>query len=137
MERILSIDPGREKCGMALVEMDGRVIWQRVVPSGEVFARLDEIMKQETVPVVVVGDRTGSRAIRGDWERLGFSGRAKLIPVDEHLSSVEGRRRYLLANRSHGLKRFLPVSLRTPGEPFDDYVAVVLAERYLAGNPRK
>jgi hypothetical protein len=43
---------------------------------------------------------------------------------------MEGRRRYLLDHPLCGLFKLVPVSLRTPGEPFDDYVAVVLAERF-------
>ncbi|HKM17981.1 MAG TPA: pre-16S rRNA-processing nuclease YqgF, partial [Limnochordia bacterium] len=32
-----------------------------------------------------------------------------------------------------GWRRLLPVSLQTPPVPIDDYVAVILAQRYLDG----
>lgn len=137
MERILAIDPGREKCGMALVESTGEVVWQRIVPAENLLSLLGEIIEQDKATVVVMGDRTGSAGIRRAWKQSGLSLRARLEQVDEHMSSVEGRKRYLHAHRGRGLARFLPISLRSPDKPFDDFVAVVLAERYLAGNKRK
>jgi hypothetical protein len=54
--------------------------------------------------------------------------------VNEDRSSLEGRYRYLKEN-SRGLSRILPVGLRIPREPYDDYVAVILAERFLKTYP--
>jgi hypothetical protein len=51
--------------------------------------------------------------------------------VDEHLSSVEARSRYLDDHKPRGIARLIPKGMRTPPEPIDDYAAVVLAERYL------
>jgi hypothetical protein len=77
---------------------------------------------------VVLGDRTGSREFAGEIAQEHPS--PEILFIDEHMSSMEGRRRYLLDHPRPGLGRLIPVSLRVPGEPFDDYVAVVLAERF-------
>lgn len=137
MERILAVDPGREKCGVALLDEGGKVKWQRVVKAGELLDAVADAVEKEAVSVVVVGDRTGSRDFRRHFAEAGLNTKTRLAVVDEHMSSVEGRRRYLAAHPGRGLARLLPASLRTPGEPFDDYVAVVLAERYVAGFKRK
>jgi hypothetical protein len=65
--------------------------------------------------------------------RLGEGG-CPLEPVlvDEHRSSEQGRRRYFRDNPPRGWRRLLPVGLQTPPRAYDDYVAVILAERYLA-----
>ncbi len=55
--------------------------------------------------------------------------------IDEHRSSEQGRRRYFRENPPRGWRRLLPVGLQTPPRAYDDYVAVVLAERYLASRP--
>jgi RNase H-fold protein (predicted Holliday junction resolvase) len=128
---ILALDPGREKCGIAIVSRhlsQLQVLVRRVVPSSEVERMLPELMKQWQVKRIVLGDATSSR----DWrERL-----QKLVPdfdlvlVEEAGSTLEARALYWKENRPRGWRRALPLSLQTPPEPIDDFAAVVLAERY-------
>ena len=37
-------------------------------------------------------------------------------------------------NPPRGWRRLLPVSMQMPPEPYDDYVAVILAQRFLRGD---
>jgi hypothetical protein len=138
MTYIAAVDPGRDKAGLALVRMDGQVAAQLIVPPGVVIEHLRRWQAEFGLAAVVVGDRTGSRTFRATLEEAGFGRPAcPVIPVDEHRSTEEARRRYLLDHPGRGLARWLPLSLRTPDRPVDDYVAVLLAERHLrnrAGN---
>jgi hypothetical protein len=81
------------------------------------------------IDAIVIGDGTGSktlaRAIRAAYTEQ------RLDVVDEFGTSLAARARYCRENPARGWKRFLPVGLRTPGEPYDDYVALILAERWL------
>ncbi|MGI5853693.1 MAG: pre-16S rRNA-processing nuclease YqgF [Bacillota bacterium] len=131
MSVILAVDPGREKCGLAMVDESVGVIWKRIVPAAELMTTVAQLVRQEEVRTVVAGDRTGSTAFKTKWDQSGLSAQARLVFVDEHLSSVEGRRRYLRDHPGKGLRRLLPIGLKTPDQPFDDYVAVILAERFL------
>lgn len=79
---------------------------------------------------VVVGDGTGSKAFLDDLRRAGVAARDVAL-VDERLSSEEARRRYFAENPPRGWRRLLPWTLQTPPVPIDDYVAVILGERYL------
>ena len=54
----------------------------------------------------------------------------EIVLVDEHHSSEEGRKRYFCDNPPIGWRRFLPRTLLFPERAYDDYVAVVLAERF-------
>ncbi|MGC8863962.1 MAG: hypothetical protein ACP5R5_14495, partial [Armatimonadota bacterium] len=54
------------------------------------------------------------------------------IVVDEKFSTIAARKRFFEENPPRGLMRLVPLSLQTPGRAFDDYVAVILAEQYLA-----
>ncbi|HAH96237.1 MAG TPA: resolvase [Firmicutes bacterium] len=134
MAVILAVDPGREKCGLALVDEKTGVIWQRVVPAAELMTTVGQFVQQGAVQTVVAGDRTGSAKFKTQWDQSGLSAKARLVFVDEHMSSVEGRRRYLRDHPGKGLRRLLPIGLKTPDQPFDDYVAVILAERFLKKN---
>lgn len=130
---VLAVDPGRDKCGIAVVGEDGAVRFQGIVPAvaaGEFVAKL---LREHDVDNVVVGDRTGAGDVTRDLRRHGAT-QPKL--VDEHRSTEEGRRRYFRANPPRGWRRLLPVTLQTPPRPYDDYVAIVLAERFFASRER-
>jgi RNase H-fold protein (predicted Holliday junction resolvase) len=126
---LLAIDPGSKKCGLAVVTNEGQVLKKMVVP----IERLNEIvsaLEQEfSLTMILVGDRTNSKYIRECLTMFQLP----IVVVDEDQSTVEGRYRYLKEN-TRGLARLIPIGLRIPKSPFDDYVAVVLAERYLKNN---
>ena len=84
------------------------------------------IMNKYRISTFVVGDRTNSKIVGNILKTFGLP----VEMVDENNSSFEGRRRYL-KDHSRGLLRLIPVGLRTPREAYDDYVAVILAERFL------
>ncbi|MGE5584691.1 MAG: pre-16S rRNA-processing nuclease YqgF [Bacillota bacterium] len=132
-EVVIAVDPGQDKCGVAAVMADGTVLAKEIVARTRAGGRILEFVRTHGSDTVVLGDRTGSRAlaeeIRASFGPAG-AGAVRVVFVDEHESSMEGRRRYLEDHPLRGLGRLVPLSLRTPGEPFDDYVAVVLAERF-------
>lgn len=132
-EAVVAVDPGRDKCGIAVVKADGAVLAKGIVARAEVGERVRELARAHGLDTVVLGDRTGSRALAQEIRAaLGQAGAdpLRVVFVDEHESSMEGRRRYLKDHPLRGLGKLVPLSLRTPGEPFDDYVAVILAERF-------
>ena len=56
--------------------------------------------------------------------------------VNEQNSTVEARSRYWQMYPPQGLNlnRLLPIGLRTPPQPVDDIVAIILIERYVQHN---
>ncbi len=126
---VLAVDPGTEKCGLAVVQSDGTVLHHEVLPVANLASVAAERAQRHAVQRVVVGDRTGAREIR---DALSAQLALPIFLVDEHRSSEQGRRRYFRDNPPRGWRRLLPVGLQTPPRPYDDYVAIVLAERHLA-----
>ncbi len=130
---ILAIDPGREKCGVAVMASGGEVLHQGVVPAAEIGGVVRELLERYEVAHLVLGNRTAGGSVR---ERLQAAGVTRVPElVEEHRSSEEGRRRYFRANPPKGWRRLLPIDLQTPPKPYDDYVAILLAERYRARSP--
>lgn len=128
---ILAVDPGSMKCGLAVVTDEMIVLNKRVVNLQSLPDAIQQLCDEYSVSVIVIGDRTHSKIIRAGLKSLpGLS----VIMVNEDKSSLEGRYRYLKEN-TKGLARLLPVGLRIPREPYDDYVAVILAERFLKKYP--
>jgi len=130
---ILAIDPGREKCGLAVVRRDGAVVFREVVVRAALAARLREVGAAHGVDVVVLGDRTGSKET-AEVVRGCLPG-AQVHLVDEHRSTEEARKRYFAENPPRGWRRLIPRGLLVPPVPYDDHVAIILAERYLRTLP--
>lgn len=139
-ETIVSVDPGREKCGIAVITSNLELILKEIVSRNEAAHEVLRLAQMYNAHKIIIGDRTGSEEFASDIMRVKrdtlFAAGSEqdlypeIIFVDEHKSSMEGRHRYLLDNPPKGLGRLIPISLRTPGKPFDDYVAVILAERF-------
>jgi len=125
---IIAVDPGRDKCGIAVVHEDGQVIHQAVVSTAEVADAVARLLERYAQATLVLGDRTGARNI---GVVLSKRARVSAVMVDEHRSTIQGRRRYFRENPPRGWRRLIPLGLQTPPRPFDDYVAVVIAERYI------
>lgn len=87
------------------------------------------LLGQHPAATLVLGDRTAAKDVRA---LLGEEAQTRAVLVDEHRSTEQGRQRYFEGNPPRGWRRLLPIGLQTPPRPYDDYVAVVIAERYLA-----
>lgn len=121
---IIAVDPGRSKCGLAIVRADGTVLLRAIV---DVEAICDRVREHAggAGTVVVVGNGTGSARILETLRKAG----CQVEEVDETHTSELARQRYLADHPERGWRRLLPMGLRTPREPYDDYVALILAER--------
>ncbi|MGD9496325.1 MAG: pre-16S rRNA-processing nuclease YqgF [Armatimonadota bacterium] len=126
---IVAVDPGRHRCGLAVVAPDGTVLARAIVHTSEVGARAAELGGRHDATTIVVGSRTGSRAVRAAVE-AALPG-ATVVEVEEHMTTLQARRRYWREKPPRGLRRLVPEGLRLPPEPIDDWAAVILAERHL------
>jgi hypothetical protein len=126
-ERVLAIDPGREKTGLAIVASDGACLHRAIVPTATLREAAASLAERFAVTTLLLGDRTHAAEATGALADLpGLT----LHAVDEHRSTEEARRLYLRENPARGLARLLPIGMRTPPGPIDDYAAWVLGRRY-------
>ena len=124
---ILAIDPGRRKCGLALVE-GGRMVWGEVAGRDEAVRRAAEIWQEGRAAIVALGDGTGWREVFSALVERGVPERAVVL-VPEAGSTLEGRRLYFRVRRPRGPLGLLRRLLLLPPEPFDHYVAWAIALR--------
>ncbi len=127
-ESVAAIDPGRSKCGIAIVSSDLKVIFRIIVNSSELPFELNRVVDLYSPQEIVVGNGTSGKAVLNSV-RAQFPS----IPcgdIDESHTTELARTRYLKEVPARGLKRLLPIALRTPTCPIDDYAATILAERF-------
>ena len=127
---ILGFDPGKDKCGIAVMGRDQKVCYHQVVPSESALSTIQSLCEQFAIELLVLGDQTTSKS----WKQKlmqSLSPEIEIIRVDERFSSLEAKDRYWEMYPPTGLARLIPQSMRTPPRPVDDIVAIVLIERYL------
>ncbi|KAM3097018.1 resolvase [Phormidesmis sp. 146-35] len=127
---ILGFDPGRQKCGLAVMGVDRRLYYHQVVAAEKAIATVQTLRQQFPISLLVIGDQTSSKA----WKQKisdDLPDPLRVITVDERNSSLEARDRYWQMYPPKGLTRLLPQGMRTPPREVDDIVAILLIERYL------
>jgi len=127
---ILGFDPGRDKCGLAVVGKEQQLLYHQVVLSQEAIATIQQLCQQFVIETMVMGDQTTAKS----WKQkivgeLGTS--IPIVLVDERYSSLEARDRYWQMYPPKGIELLIPKGLRQPPRPVDDIVAILLIERYL------
>ncbi|MBW4573278.1 MAG: pre-16S rRNA-processing nuclease YqgF [Tolypothrix carrinoi HA7290-LM1] len=127
---ILGFDPGKDKCGLAVMGLDRQLHYHQVVLSSEAIARIDKLRQNYPISLMVMGDQTTAKR----WKQQ-ITEQVKeplnIILVDERYTSLEARDRYWQMYPPKGLSKLLPQGMRQPPRPIDDIVAILLIERYL------
>ena len=129
-EVILAVDPGRLKFGYAVMKSDGTVLTKGIAPASQVERVVRTICTE-------FGMTRGGRGQDGSRESLAAIRKALdgletvVCPVDEGYLSYEGDN-CICGNNGGAGGGWSRWGCRLP-EPYDDYVAVVLGERYLQG----
>ena len=126
---ILSIDPGREKCGVAILSSHKGVIYHKVILTDNFLDELNYIISPYRLYCIVLGDRTASSEIKKTLSSV--KSERGVVSVDEHLTTELARKRYFAENPPKGFKKLIPIGLMVPPVPYDDYAAIILGERFL------
>ena len=126
---ILGFDPGRDKCGLAVVGLDKALHYHQVILSSDVSVTIQNLRETYPISSIVMGDQTSSK----QWQKQlsDLPNAPRIMLVDERYSSLEARDRYWKMYPPKGIGKLLPQSLRSIPRPIDDIVAILLVERYL------
>jgi RNase H-fold protein (predicted Holliday junction resolvase) len=128
---VIAVDPGSVKCGLAIVSNPPRqTISRRVVKTAQLADAIEEMLRDHSeIDTIIIGDgtRCGS-CILAINERFSPM---TVVRVDEKGTTLAARERYCREIPAKGWRRLLPKGLRVPEVPIDDFVAVILAERWL------
>jgi len=127
---LLGFDPGKQKCGVAVMGLDRKLHFQAVIPSADAIAKVSNLLDSYPISLMVMGDQTASKQWKAELQSAYPD--LRIITVDERFSSEEARLRFWGIYPAKGLMKLVPIGMRSPNRPIDDIVAVILIERYLS-----
>jgi RNase H-fold protein (predicted Holliday junction resolvase) len=126
-EIILSLDPGKNKCGLAALK-NKEILFRAVCPRNELAEQLQRLISELKPSTLLIGEGTESKAIQREIDQMEL--KLHIFHVPEKNTTMEARQLYWKLNPPKGLWRLFPTSLRYPPEPFDDLAAVIIARRF-------
>ncbi len=134
-KNILSIDPGRSKCGIALVNSKLEYINGAVVKNEELIDQIKEYLLDHEIKNIVIGSGTNSekiiRLIREEFP--GYN----VFIVEEKDTTRMARKFFFKYNPPSGWLRIFPISMLVPSRPYDDFAAYVIARRFFLERDNK
>ena len=126
---LLGFDPGRDKCGLAVMGADLKLYYHQVILAVETVATIQSLCQKFPISLLIMGDQTTAQHWKQQLEQRLPP--IAIVMVDERYSSLEARDRYWQMYPPQGFFKLLPRGLRQPPRPVDDIVAIILIERYL------
>jgi len=127
-EIIIAIDPGTKKCGYAVVDSNLSVLQREVISTEETTKAIENNLNIYKIDKIILGNGTNYKSIE-ETLKNHFS-QLKIILIEEGFSTLEARKKYFEAHPPQGISKLIPLSLRVPPDHYDDFAAILLAEKY-------
>ena len=127
MYKLISIDPGKCKCGLVLVDLNKKKVDQAIVLNTEFLLKyVENLNRSENISKVLIGNGTTSQQI---IEKLKFI-KKDLIIVEEKNSTLRAKNRYFELFPIRGLKFLLPREIFIINKNLDAVSALIISEDY-------
>lgn len=124
---VLGLDPGTDKCGLALVDAQDQVCYRAVIAVDQLAEKLRELCCQYPVERIALGDKTGAATVRRIVQAA--LPEVPLSFVSEHGSTEEARNLYWEYHPPRGWRRLVPRAWLVPPGLLDAYAAEIIARR--------
>ena len=127
MPKIISIDPGKNKCGLVLVDVTEKKVYEAIIIKSK-FIRdyIRQLSTFEDISKIIIGNGTTSREIR---EKLDFF-RKEIIPFEEKNTTYRAKQRYFELFPISGLKILIPREFFIINKYLDAISALIILEDY-------
>ena len=127
MIKLISIDPGKCKCGLVLADLYQKRVDQAVVLNTAFLPHyLKNLNSSENISKVIIGNGTTSRQ---NIEKLKFL-KKELIVVEEKNTTFRAKKRYFELFPIRGLKNLLPKEIFIMNKNLDALSALIILEDY-------
>ena len=127
MFKSISIDPGKCKCGLVLVDLNQKKVDQAIVLNTELLPKYVKNLKRfEKISKVIIGNGTTSKQT---IEKLEFL-KKDLVIVEEKNTTLRAKKRYFELFPVRGLKVLLPKEILIINKNLDALSALIIFEDY-------
>ena len=127
MPRVLTIDPGKSKCGLVLAEISQKKVYEAIILKSELLENyVRNLIAAEDITQIIIGNGTTSREIR---EKLYFSEK-EIIIFDEKNTTYRAKARYFELFPINGLKFLIPREVFILNKNLDAISALIILEDY-------
>ena len=129
MQKIISIDPGKCKCGIVIVDWDQRLVLNAIIINSDLLAKniKAQYKKNEEIKVII-GNGTTSEMHSNNLKFLG----KHLITVEEKNTTFRARERYFQLFPLKGVKKLLPKEIFIMNINLDAISALIILEDFLS-----
>ena len=127
MLKIISIDPGKYKCGVVLAEINKKKVYQALIIKSELvrdFVR--NLNTVEDISKIIIGNGTTSKEIR---EKLDFF-KKDIIIFEEKNTTYRAKSRYFELFPISGFKFLIPREFFIINKNLDAISALIILEDY-------
>ena len=127
MARVLTIDPGKSKCGLVLAEISEKKVYKAIILKSELLENyLKNLITAEDIEQIIIGNGTTSREIR---EKLHFF-KKEIITFEEKNTTYRAKARYFELFPISGLKFLMPREVFILNKNLDAISALIILEDY-------
>ena len=127
MARVVTIDPGKSKCGLVLAEISEKKVYKAIILKSELLENyLRNLIAAEDIEQIIIGNGTTSREIR---EKLHFF-KKEIITFEEKNTTYRAKARYFELFPIFGLKFLIPREIFILNKNLDAISALIILEDY-------
>ena len=127
MPRVITIDPGKSKCGLVLAEISEKKVYKAIILKSELLENyVRHLIAVEDISQIIIGNGTTSRKIR---EKLYFFKR-EIITFEEKNTTYRAKARYFELFPISGLKFLIPKEIFIINKNLDAIAALIILEDY-------
>ena len=127
MPRVITIDPGKSKCGLVLAEITEKKVYKAIVLKSKFLENyVRNLITAEDVAQIIIGNGTTSREIR---EKL-YPLKKEIVTFEEKNTTYRAKARYFEIFPITGLKCFIPREFFILNKNLDAISALIILEDY-------
>ena len=127
MPRVITIDPGKNKCGLVLAEISEKKVYEAIILKSELLGDyVRNLIAAENISKIIIGNGTTSREIR---EKLYFF-KKEIITFEEKNTTYRAKARYFELFPINGLQFLIPREVFILNKNLDAISALIILEDY-------
>ena len=127
MVKVITIDPGKSKCGFILADISEKKVYEAIVLESELLEHYVRNLKTlKDISKIIIGNGTTSEVIR---EKLDFF-KKKIITFEEKNTTYRAKARYFELFPIRGLKCLIPREVFILNKNLDAISALIILEDY-------